>query len=209
MRERGIHIRISDSVDIHALSLPPSPILSLVFTALFCVATSTVTTHRHLCYQFHCLSLAPHYACTNIYSSATSHSDFFTTCTYCFFSFSHSCPRSLYCYGEGGSTHQATQHPVMTPPLQQQEQPFKPQRELPPHLAYMPRFSKPVRAPKPPSSTAVGTSSWTADDDLNYYNVVSKSYSRHQNRLLSPYLTLTFYQTKWTRIACACEILMM
>ena len=62
------------------------------------------------------------------------------------------------------------------PPQQQEEQPFKPQRELPPHLEYMPRFSKPVRAPKPPPSTAVGTSSWTADGDLNYYNVVSKSY---------------------------------
>ena len=50
------------------------------------------------------------------------------------------------------------------------------QCELPPHLEYMPKFSKPVRTPKPSTQRTVGTSSWTTKDDLNYYNVVSKSF---------------------------------
>ena len=86
-----------------------------------------------------------------------------------------------------------TQHVITTSPL---PPPTDAPRESPPHLEYVPKYKSPPSQPissflvgpphdnrqqgsnfkPPPRSLPVGTSTWTADDDPNYYNVVSKSF---------------------------------
>lgn len=75
------------------------------------------------------------------------------------------------------------------------------QSECPPHREYFPKFKIPsspsMTGPAPQQGTqfsapvskppVVGTSTWTADDDPNYYNVVSKSFLFSQAQLpMSP-----------------------
>ena len=77
--------------------------------------------------------------------------------------------------------HTHTQHIITTSPP-----PHEVARESPPHLEYFPKlksttettkqghsFKPPIETPR---SLPVGTSMWTAEDDPNYYNVVSKSF---------------------------------